>query len=139
MAFDENAAQNFLAESRVGVFAVAAENGPPAASPVWYVYEPGSEVRIVTSASTRKAKLLSRTGTATLVVEESGQRATFVAVDLELVDMREASPADDRELAARYLEGDALERFVESVGEHIPDEKVYTFRPTKWRFASMSV
>lgn len=139
MAFDEKAAREFLAETRVGIFAVAAENGPPAATPVWYLYEPGGNLRIVTSASTRKAKLLARTGTATLVVEESGQNATFVAIDMELVDTRDAEPADDRELASRYLEGEAVERFVDMAVEHMPDEKIYTFRPTKWRFASMSV
>ena len=139
MAFDEQAAQKFLAEPRVGVFAVSAVNGPPAATPVWYGYEPGGEVWIVTSASTRKAKLLARTGTATLVVEESGQNATFVAVDLELVSSKDAGSADDRELASRYLEGEALESFVDMAGEQIPDEKRYTFRPTKWRYASMSI
>lgn len=139
MAFDETAAREFLADPRVGIFAVAAESGPPAATPVWYLYEPGGNVRIVTSASTRKAKLLAHAGAATLVVEESAQNATFVAVDLELVDVREAESADDRELASRYLEGEAIDRFVEMASEHMPDENVYTFRPTKWRFASMSV
>lgn len=139
MAFDQHAAQEFLAEPRVGVLAVASKNGPPAATPVWFGFEPGSDLWIVTSASTRKAKLLAHTGVATLVVEESEQSATFVAVDLELVDVREAGPADDRELASRYLEGEALERFVEMASEQLPDEQRYTFRPTKWRFASMEV
>jgi nitroimidazol reductase NimA-like FMN-containing flavoprotein (pyridoxamine 5'-phosphate oxidase superfamily) len=38
----------FLAAVRVGVLAVAEEGRGPLTVPVWYSYEPGGEIRLVT-------------------------------------------------------------------------------------------
>lgn len=134
--FDEPAAQAFLAEPHVGVLAVAGPGGPPAAVPLWYVYA-NNEVWILTPPGSRKAPLLEAEQQATLVVDTVTPRTRFVSVDLELTGSREATDADVRELASRYLTGDALETYLLFAAAHL-QERRYTFRPTRWRFADMT-
>lgn len=62
-AFTETERQEFLAAKHVGVLSVAATDGrPPASVPIWYDYTPGGNVRIMTGASSRKARLIERAG-----------------------------------------------------------------------------
>jgi nitroimidazol reductase NimA-like FMN-containing flavoprotein (pyridoxamine 5'-phosphate oxidase superfamily) len=49
----------FLADVHVGVIAVAEEGRGPLSVPVWYSYEPGGEVRLVTGRTSRKGRLLA--------------------------------------------------------------------------------
>jgi hypothetical protein len=54
----DRAAEGFLAEPQVAVFAVAAPSGPPAAVPLWYCFAPGGPVWIVTPDISRKTQLV---------------------------------------------------------------------------------
>ena len=54
--------EGFLADARVAVISVAENGRGPLVVPIWYSYEPGSEVRIITGRTTRKGKLLERAG-----------------------------------------------------------------------------
>lgn len=50
--------QAFLAETRVGIISIPEEGRGPITVPVWYTYQPGGDVCVWTSASSRKANLL---------------------------------------------------------------------------------
>ena len=52
----------FLAHVHVGVISVAEDGHGPLTVPVWYSYETGGEVRIITARRSRKGKLLERAG-----------------------------------------------------------------------------
>ena len=68
--FTEAERQEFLAAKHVGVLSVDAADGrPPASVPIWYDYAPGGDIRFNTGPGTRKAKLIERAGTVTLVVQ----------------------------------------------------------------------
>jgi nitroimidazol reductase NimA-like FMN-containing flavoprotein (pyridoxamine 5'-phosphate oxidase superfamily) len=55
--------EEFLAEVRVGVLAVAGEDGAgPLAVPIWYAYEPGGAVSLTTSPGSRKARAIAASG-----------------------------------------------------------------------------
>jgi Pyridoxamine 5'-phosphate oxidase len=135
MDFDQRAAADLLAEPHVGIFAVASPSGPPAAVPVWYSYTVGGRVWIVTEATSRKRRLLERSGSATLVVDEVAPRTRYVSVDCELVDAHPATAEDQRELASRYVSADALEAYLATVAPNLPHEQRITLQPTRWRFA----
>jgi hypothetical protein len=138
MDFDEAAAAEFLARPHVGIFSVASPSGPPAAVPVWYSYAVGGHVWMITEAASRKRRLLARTGCATLVVDEVAPRTRYVSVDCHLVGARPATAEDQQELAARYVPADALEAYLATVAENLPNEQRLTLQPTHWRFADLT-
>ncbi len=52
----------FLAAVHVGVISVAEDGRGPLTVPIWYSYEPGGEVRVITARASRKGRLLERAG-----------------------------------------------------------------------------
>ena len=50
--------ETFLAETHVAILSVAEAGRGPLAVPVWYEYEPGRDVRIVTGGKSRKMSAL---------------------------------------------------------------------------------
>jgi hypothetical protein len=138
MEFDGRAAAEFLAEPHVCIFAVASPTGPPAAVPLWYSFAVGGPIWIITEARSRKRRLLSRTGWATLVVDEVAPRTRYVSVDCKLVDARPATAEDQRELASRYVSADALEPYLATVAANVSREERITLQPTRWRFADLT-
>src|SRR5207245_1490362 len=52
----------FLSDIHVAVISVAEDGHGPLVVPIWYSYEPGGEVRIITGRASRKGKLLERAG-----------------------------------------------------------------------------
>ncbi len=51
--------ETFLADVHVGVLSVDEPGRGPLSVPVWYVYEPGGEIVMVTRPEARKARLTS--------------------------------------------------------------------------------
>ena len=51
----------FLADVHVGVISIADEGRGPLTVPIWYAYEPGGELRIMTGRESRKGHLLACT------------------------------------------------------------------------------
>lgn len=135
---NELEALNFLREPHVGVLAVATD-GAPAAVPLWYGCAPdGAQVWIHTPRDSRKARWLERGRPATLVVQTVTPRVRFVSVELELLGHRPADAADARELASRYLTGDALEGYLQFAAANMVEDR-YTFRTTRWRSADLTI
>ena len=57
----EKERQEFLAEPHIGVLSVAVGyDRPPRTTPVWYGYEPGGEIWLVTGRDSRKGRLLAK-------------------------------------------------------------------------------
>ena len=56
--------EQFLAGAHVGVLSVASESGGgPLAVPVWYSYQPGGPVNVITGPGTRKAAAIRAAST----------------------------------------------------------------------------
>ena len=70
----------FLAETHVAILSVAEPGRGPLAIPVWYEYEPGRDVRIVTGGKSRKMTLLRAAGRATLCVQDEKPPYRYVTV-----------------------------------------------------------
>ena len=138
MELTEQQAQGFVAEPHVAVFAVAAGEGPPAAVPVWYGYEPGGDFWVVTEVASRKARLLRSAGVATLVVDALEPRVRYASVDVELVGERVATTADRLRLARRYLSAADADAYVAMGAETFGEECVLTLRPRRWCTADLT-
>jgi hypothetical protein len=59
LAMSEHERQEFLAGVHVGVISIERADGPPLTVPIWYGYEPGGLVWIITGAESIKGRLLN--------------------------------------------------------------------------------
>lgn len=100
MTADER--NSFLAESHVAVLAVEQPGRGPLTVPVWYAYTPGSEVTVLTSSDSIKAKLIRAAGRFTVIVQVEAQPYRYVAADGPAV-IDEATYDDVLAMAVRYL------------------------------------
>lgn len=137
-SFSDTERQDFLAETHVAVLSVDATDGrPPASVPIWYDYSPGGNVRIITGASSRKARLIERAGAVTLVVQREELPYQYVVMEGTVVDTTNPAPAALQEsIAIRYLGEEGGRAFVRSM-EGV-EEVLFTIRPDRWLSADFS-
>ena len=77
----ETERQDFLAALHVGVLGIERADGPPLLLPVWYSYEPGGDVEVLTSASSLKGRLAAAAGRASLCVQQEEVPYKYVSVE----------------------------------------------------------
>ncbi|HEX5253409.1 MAG TPA: pyridoxamine 5'-phosphate oxidase family protein [Mycobacterium sp.] len=137
-AFSETERQEFLADKHVAVLSVAATEGrPPASVPIWYDYTLGGNLRIMTGASSRKARLITQAGAVTLVVQREEPPYQYVVVEGTVVETSNPAPADLQEsIAIRYLGEEGGRAFVHSM-EGV-EEVLFTIRPDRWLSADFT-
>ena len=129
----ESERQSFLAGQHVGVLGIERADGPPLVVPVWYSYEPGGDVVVLTSASSLKGRLAASAGRGALCAQQEELPYKYVSVDgplgVETLDA-EASRAAIEPMAIRYL-GEEMGRAyaADSVG---PDDVLLRLRPERW-------
>jgi len=120
----------FLAGVHVGVLSVAAvDGGGPLAVPVWYSYQPGGTVDVITGGSTRKAAAIRAAGRFSLCAQDERPPYKYVTVEGP-VTVEEAKHAERLDLARRYLgpeDGDAYVS-INPTGGQI----VFRMTPERW-------
>jgi nitroimidazol reductase NimA-like FMN-containing flavoprotein (pyridoxamine 5'-phosphate oxidase superfamily) len=124
----------FLAEPLTAILSVQAEPGrAPLAVPMWYGYQPGGDLTLITPAASRKATLLRAAGRAAVVVQRTESPRKYVYVEGPVVEIREPATADDRRaLARRYLGPDGGDEFVRTSAEVTASMAVVRIRPERW-------
>jgi nitroimidazol reductase NimA-like FMN-containing flavoprotein (pyridoxamine 5'-phosphate oxidase superfamily) len=74
--------EQFLAGVHVGVLSVASvDGGGPLAVPVWYSYQPGGTVDVITGDSTRKAAAIRAAGRFSLCAQDEQPPYKYVTVE----------------------------------------------------------
>jgi nitroimidazol reductase NimA-like FMN-containing flavoprotein (pyridoxamine 5'-phosphate oxidase superfamily) len=123
----------FLADLHVAVMSVAEEGHGPLAVPIWYSYEPGGEVRIITARTSRKGELLERAGRFSLCVQTETLPYKYVSVEGPIIAVEAADlERDRRPLAHRYLGAEMGDSYLESTGD-VVDNVLVRMRPERWR------
>jgi PPOX class probable F420-dependent enzyme len=133
--------ETFLADVRVGIISIAEEGRGPLAVPIWYAYDPGGEVRIMTGRGSRKGRLLARAGRFSLCVQAEQPPYKYVSVEGPIASMEAADIERDlRALARRYLGQAGGDRYVEET-RNLPshaDNVLVRMRPERWLSADYS-
>jgi len=131
MAMSIEEREAFLADLHVGVMSIERADGPPLAVPVWYDYQPGEELWLITDGSTLKAKLLAQAGRFSLCAQTEDPPYSYVSV--EGACRIEPSDAEEhrRPMARRYLGPEGGDWYVDNVAEG-PDPIVVYMRPQRW-------
>jgi nitroimidazol reductase NimA-like FMN-containing flavoprotein (pyridoxamine 5'-phosphate oxidase superfamily) len=125
----------FLADVHIGVISIAEEGRGPLTVPVWYAYNPGGELRIVTGRESRKGRLLARAGRFSLCVQTETPPYKYVSVEGPIISIEAADvERDGRPLARRYLGKEMGDRYVEET-RNLPthaDSVLVRMRPERW-------
>jgi PPOX class probable F420-dependent enzyme len=127
--------ETFLAATRVGVLAVEEPGRAPLAVPVWYHYEPGGVVRIVTAATSLKARLLRAAGRLSLCVQTETAPYQYVSVEGPVTFAGPDFERDVRGIAVRYLGPELGEAYLAMTAEERArtPEVLIEMRPARWR------
>jgi PPOX class probable F420-dependent enzyme len=125
----------FLADVHVGIISISEEGRGPLAVPVWYAYDPGGDLRIMTGRESRKGRLLARAGRFSLCVQTEKAPYKYVSVEGAVVSTEGADIERDlRPLARRYLGQKKGDRYVEET-RNLPthsDNVFIRMRPERW-------
>ena len=124
--------ERYLADVHVGVIAVERPDRAPLSVPIWYGYEPGGLVWIITGAESRKARLLNAARRFSLCAQtEEPPFYKYVSVEGPVVDMSPAElEADRRPLAHRYFGPELGDAYVaDTPGD---GNLKFSMRPTRW-------
>jgi nitroimidazol reductase NimA-like FMN-containing flavoprotein (pyridoxamine 5'-phosphate oxidase superfamily) len=131
----------FLADVRVGILSLNQEGRGPLTVPVWYAYEPGGDVQVVTERTSRKGKLLEEGMRISLCAQEEAPPYKYASVEGPIIRI-EPSDAErhERALAHRYLGPEAGDRYMESEADGRDDDEMILIhmRPERWLTADYS-
>jgi nitroimidazol reductase NimA-like FMN-containing flavoprotein (pyridoxamine 5'-phosphate oxidase superfamily) len=124
----------FLADLHVGVISIAEEGRGPLAAPIWYDYEPGGDLQILTERNSRKAPLLKAAMRFSLVAQTETPPYKYVSVEGPVTAIEEPDlERDERSMAHRYLGQEFGDRYIESTRTGGGEGSILVkMRPQRW-------
>ena len=125
--------EEFLSAVHVGIVSADEAGRGPLSVPVWYLYEPGGEIVVVTRPEARKARLLSVGARVSFCVQSEEMPPKYVTIQGRVVS---AEPADvDRDLkpiVRKYLGAEVGDAYVDNTRPNGTNEIVVRIRPERW-------
>ncbi|THA24395.1 pyridoxamine 5'-phosphate oxidase family protein [Streptomyces sp. RKND-216] len=139
MALIREERERFLAEPHIGALAVeSGEAGrAPLTLPIWYHYEPGGELWVLTGRDSRKHVAIAKAGRFSLMAERVDPTVRYVSVEGPVTATEPGTVAHLREMSARYLPAEVLEPYVEMASREHGEQVVIRMRPERWLSADM--
>jgi nitroimidazol reductase NimA-like FMN-containing flavoprotein (pyridoxamine 5'-phosphate oxidase superfamily) len=123
----------FLADVHVGVLSMDEPGRGPLSVPVWYLYERGGEIVVVTRPEARKAPLLAVGARVAFVVQSEALPPKYVTIQGRVVA---AAPADvERDVkpvVRKYLGAEVGDAYVDNTRPNGTNEIVVRIRPRRW-------
>jgi hypothetical protein len=130
--------ESFLAEPHVAALSVSAGHGRgPFTVPIWYQYAPGREAWVLTSAGSRKARLIETAGRCTLMVERVMPTVRYVSVEGPVTRTVPGTDALLREIAVRYLPTEEVRAYIDFVKAELGEQVAIYLRPERWLTADL--
>jgi len=130
MSKDEREA--FLADLHVGVIAIEEPGRGPLTAPIWYDYEPGGEVWVLTGPQSRKGKLLAPGKRISLCAQTETPPYKYVSVEGPITSI---GPSDKEEhgrpMAHRYLGKEMGDQYTDGGGDS-GESVLVKMRPERW-------
>jgi PPOX class probable F420-dependent enzyme len=133
LAMSTEERRRFLSDRHVGVISIPEEGRGPLTVPVWYAYEAGRELRVVTDRTSRKGRLLQRAGRFSLCVQTETPPYKYVSVEGPVIAIERADLERDlRPLAHRYLGAEGGDAYIASTRDEHVDNVLVRMRPERW-------
>ena len=128
MTIDER--EKYLSDVHVGVIAVERPGRAPLSVPIWYGYQPGSEVLLWTESGSLKHRLISKAGRFAITVQDEQPPYKYVTAEGDVTSIGPATDAEVRQVAVRYLGDEAGNQFTDE--NLTPTSIVIRMRPVRW-------
>jgi PPOX class probable F420-dependent enzyme len=125
----------FLADVHVGVLSIPEPGRGPLAAPIWYGYEPGGEIWLVTGRDSKKGRLLAKGVRVAFVAQSEQAPYRYVSVEGPVTSVAPSTgDADERRLAHRYLGREGGDAYISSTAERRETEPnvLVRIRPERW-------
>jgi PPOX class probable F420-dependent enzyme len=127
--------EKFLAGLHVGVLAIPDGARGPLTAPIWYGYEPGGEVWVITGESSRKGKLLRPGARVSLVAQSEASPYMYVSVEGPVTSIEPVRDTEAvRALSRRYLGAKGGDAYVAATwqGYERDPNVLVRIRPERW-------
>jgi len=125
--------EEFLAGVHVGVLSAAVgKAGRTLAVPVWYSYQPGGLLTVLTGRRSRKAEVIRAAGRFGLCVQDDSPPNRYVNVEGPVVGEEELDPAERLAMARRYLGSLGGDRYVADNPDPERENVAFRMRPEHW-------
>ncbi|MDJ1134104.1 pyridoxamine 5'-phosphate oxidase family protein [Streptomyces iconiensis] len=136
MALTPEERERFLSEPRIGALAVGrGEKRGPLNVPIWYQYEPGGELWVLTARDSVKAREIARAGRFTILAERLDPTVRYASAEGPVITTTTTTEAELREMTARYLRPDRVDAYV---AEGSAEKNVtIRMRPEHWLAADL--
>ncbi len=124
----------FLAQPWIAVISIPEPDHGPLTVPVWYLYEPGDDIRIWTGSKTRKAQLLQAAKRISVCVQDPKFPYKYVSVEgpirIEPVDFER----DVRAMALHYYGAEMGEQYLQMIGgpAGVANDILVRVKPERW-------
>ena len=134
MPFQMSKAQReaFLAAVRVGIISVADPGRAPLTIPIWYNYEPGGLIRLVTGGESKKAELIRRAGRLSLCAQTETPPYQYVSVEGPVTISAPDFERDIRATAYRYLGEQLGEWYLQQTAAERRTSILISLTPERW-------
>ena len=119
----------FLADLHVGVVSIGRQGKAPLTAPIWYDYEPGSKVWMITGTSSLKAAALADTYQISLVAQTEAPPYQYVSVSGSC-STRDVAEGELLAMAIRYLGEEQGQAYAAAAGGG--GDFIVEFTPETW-------
>jgi len=125
--------EEFLAGVHVGIVSVTEPGRGPLSVPVWYLYESGGEILLVTRPQARKARLLQVGTPVSFCVQSEDMPPKYVSVQGVVASVTPVDVARDlKPVVRKYLPAEVGDAYVDNTRPNGTDEVVVRIRPRRW-------
>jgi len=125
--------EEFLAGVHVGVLSAAVGTaGRTLVVPVWYSYQPGGLLTVLTGRRSRKAAAIRAAGRFSLCVQDDSPPYRYVSVEGPVVGEEELDPGERLAMARRYLGAADGDRYVADNPGPGRENVAFRMRPEHW-------
>jgi len=125
--------EEFLAGVHVGVLSAATgTEGRTLAVPVWYSYQPGGLVTVLTGRRSRKAAVIRAAGRFGVCVQDDSPPYRYVSAEGPVLSEEELDPAERLAMARRYLGAAGGDRYVADNPDPGHENVAFRMRPEHW-------
>jgi nitroimidazol reductase NimA-like FMN-containing flavoprotein (pyridoxamine 5'-phosphate oxidase superfamily) len=131
--------EEFLSETHVAMLAIEHADRGPMLVPVWYWYEPGGDIYIVTGGDSRKLDLIERSGRASLCAQTESMPYKYVSIEGPIKNAGAPDfERDVRAVAIRYLGPQMGEAYLAATEEMHRTAVLLRLEPERWNTADFS-